>query len=537
MSRAAVGRALLLLQGLSLAVPLPSAAGWQATGASTLRVDTYSVDGDQRHSPYAEDGTFASNDIELSLFGDGVSGRNWRFDFAGTVTDSPYRSEHSGLVPEVMRLSYEDATAVVPFQVDLGDQNVQLSELALSRTLKAARLTLRPASGTDGRSYWASGVIGSDGQQWLGFDPEADLYRGISIGFQDQHLGTYGLNLVHNQRAGLDGLPSLSQWVVSLTAQRQFDAAGQDLNVRGELAYLESESAAAPAAGERNDSGHGYYVQLDGRSQSRPLDYRLRYDRYSSGFHPSGSAAVPDSEAMLAEGGWRFKRGGELRGRLQRTRAGISTGNPLATDSAAVSLSGPLSPGDPQHVTGRLDLSMQKRTDASGSVDAVAKTAKATVAVNHSRRRQTRLNAAVAAVDDRQRPAAEQLTRQLAVSHTATAEVAGIELRITPGVSVTAVETADVEVTAGPTLAIEAARDRERLVLEVGQTEIDAVEPGADVEQQRLALKLEAKRGKHSFGIDVDRTLRQPATGEDTDAWHAGLYWRYDLGNDLSGSS
>lgn len=539
MRRSRVTRLLLILQGFVVAAPVPSLADWSFSGSNTLRVDSYRVRGDERHSPYGQEGTFITNDIDLSLSGDLAPGQTLKFDFAGTVTDSPYRSDHTGLVPEAMRLSYDNTMAGLPFRVDLGDQNVQFSELILNRTLKAARLTVRPNSGSDGRSYWASTVIGSNGQQWRDFDPEENLYYGLSVGMQDQKLGTYSLNLVHHSESGLEGLPRLSQWAASLTGQRQFDIAEQDLNVRGELAYLHGESAATRhlSADERPDSGYGFYVQIDGRSQTRPLDYRLRYDRYSDGFGPGGSSARAGSEALLLEGGWRFEHGAELRGRLQRSRTELASANPITTDSAAISLSGPLMPSDPQKVRGRLDLSTQHRESADDSVDALSKTAQGSITVTHNARHQTRLNGAIATVDDRTQPGVERTTRQLAVAHTAKIDLAGIDLSITPGVSATEVETEDAEMTAGPTLAIEATRDRERLVLEIGQSRIDAADPEADVELSRLAFRYEIQRGRHAFGIDVDRSLREPEAGEDTDAWHAGMYWRYDFGKDVKGAS
>lgn len=534
-----VARLLLVLQGVAVAVPVPSLADWNFSGSNTVRVDSYRIRGDERHSPYGQEGTFITNDIDLSLSGDLAPGQTLKFDFAGTVTDSPYRSDHTGLVPEAMRLSYDNATAGLPFRVDLGDQNVQFSELTLNRTLKAARLTVRPNSGSDGRSYWASTVIGSDGQQWRDFDPEENLYYGLSVGMQDQRLGTYSFNLVHHSESGLEGLPSLSQWAASLTGQRQFDIAGQDLNVRGELAYLHGDSAATRhlSAGERPDSGYGVYVQIDGRSQSRPVDYRLRYDRYSDGLGPGGSSALAGSEALLLEGGWRSERDVELRGRLQRSRTELGSANPITTDSAAVSLSGPLIPGDRQKVRGRLDLSRQQRESADDSVSVLAQTAQGSLTITHGARHQTRLNGAIGTVDDRGQSGVERTTRQLAVAHTARIDLAGIDLTITPGVSATEIETEDAEMTVGPTLAIEATRDRERLILELGQSRIDAADPEADVELSRLGLRYEIQRGRHAFGVDIDRSLREPEAGEETDSWHAGMYWRYDFGKDANGVS
>lgn len=536
MRRRHIAQALLLFNGVLVA--LPAGADWQFSGSNTLRVDSYHASGDKRYSPYAQTGTFISNDLDLSLFGSHTPGQTWRFDVGGTITDSPYRSQHSGFVPEVLRMSYDNSTAALPFRLDLGDQNVQFSELTLNRTLKAGRLTLRPNSGIDGRSYWASAVVGSDGQQWRDFDPSADLYRGFSLGMQDQRLGSYGVNLVQHSREAEGALAGFDQWTASFTAQRHFDMAGQDLNLRSELAYFHGESWATrqlPEA-ERSRHGIGYYTQLDGKSQTRPLDYRLRYDRYSSDFRPSGSDAPADSDAMLAEGGWRLKQDMQVRGRVQRSRSSLSSSDPITTDSAGLNFSGSLLAKRPQRLIGQLNLSVQTRESESHHVDFLAKTAEGSLTFNHSPRHQTRLSGSVATVDDLNHPGVERVTRQFSAGHTAQLQLGDVALTVTPGLSMTEIDTEDDEFSMGPTLAISAARDQERVVLELGQTALRADDPDDDVEHKRIKFKYEVQRGRHSFGLDFDHTLREPAVGEDTDAWHAGMYWRYDLGKDLTGA-
>lgn len=531
-----VSQALLLFNGALVA--LPTSADWQLNGANTLRVDSYNVRGDRRYSPYAQEGLFFSNDLELNLSGSNTPGQNWRFDFGGTITDSPYRSQHAGLVPEILRLSYDNTTAALPFRLDLGDQNVQFSELTLNRTLKAGRLTLRPNSGIDGRSYWASAVVGSDGQQWRNFDPSANLYQGLSLGMQDQRLGSYGFNLVHHSQEANGALPGFNQWTASLTGQRQFDVAGQDLNLRSELAYFHGAAFATRhlAPGQRSSSGVGYYAQLDGKSQTQPLDYRLRYDRYSSEFRPSGSDAPADSEAMLAEGGVQVRPDMQLRGRIQRSRTHLSSPDPIVTDSAGLNLSGSLLRGQPQRLIGQLNLSVQTRESESSHVDLLAKTAEGSLAINHSPRHQTRLSGSVATVDDLNHPGVERTTRQFSAGHTAKLQVRGLDLTITPGISVTEIDTEDSELSLGPTLALSAASDRERVVLEIGQSALKADDPEDDVEHSRISFKYELQHGQHSFGFDIDRTLREPAASEATDSWRAGMYWRYDLGKSLRGA-
>jgi len=525
MKRSVIVASLLALQGLL--PPAPATAAWTMTGANTLRFDSYRVRGDKLNSPYADTGSFIANDLDLSLFGNTGPGREWRFDFAGTITDSPYRSQHAGLVPEVIRLSHDNQTATLPYRLDLGDQNVNLSELTLNRTLKAGRVTVRPNSGIDGRDYWASAVVGSEGQQWRGFDPQARLYRGVSAGVQDQRLGRYGVHVVHYHQNALADLPSVSQWAASLTAQREADAAGQDLELSGELAYSKGDSP------QNAKDGHGYFVQLGGKDQLRPLNYRLRYDRYQRGFRATGSAAVTDSEAMLAEAGWQFKRGGHLRGRLQRSRTLLSSGNPMRTDSANMNASGGLLMHDPQRLVARLDLGLQRRMNAYGDIDLLSKTAQGGVDFNHNRRHQTRLNASISTFDDLNQHGAERITRHFTAGHSATFALRGLDVTISPGISVTEVETRESETTTGPVLAVSAASDRERLVVELSQSEIEAADASANVDQKRFSIKYEIRRGQHSVGLDMDHTAREPTSGDNTDSWRAGMYWRYEFSKEL----
>lgn len=533
MSQRRLGQALLPLSAVLLALPVDAA--WQLNGSSTLRVDTYQVDGNERYSPYAEEGTFFSHELDLSVTGSSRPGEVWRFDFSGALTDSPYRSRFTGLVPEVLRMSYDNTTAALPFRVDIGDQNVHFSDLTLNRTLKAGRLTLRPNSGVAGRNYWVSAVVGSNGQEWRDLDFAANLYRGFSLGMQDRTLGSYSFYLVEHSEKAEGRQPRLDQWTASMTAQRSFDVAGQDLNLRSELAYFHGESAATRhlPADQRRRSGIGYFTELSGRSQTRPLDYRLRYERYGRDFRPSGGSALADSESMLAEGGVRVKQHVSLRGRLQRSRTQLSSHDPLTTDSAALDLSAPLLPGDPQRLTGRLSLNVQQRESESGAVDQQARTVDGSIVFNHNSSHQTRLSGSVATVDDLNQSGLERRTRRFSAGHSARLKLGGLDLTLAPGVSLTEVDAGEDEFSAGPTLVVTATSANERLALELGQTELDADDPGQDVETRLVALSYEVRRGKHSFGVDIDRSVRDPAIGEETEAWRVGMYWRYDLGKDL----
>lgn len=519
-----MSRAALLLLAPLLA-PASAAAAWNVSGSNTLRYDHYQVSGDESASPYAEEGGFFYNQLDLTVNGNTRSGKSWRFDFSGVVNDSPYRSPHQGLVPEAARFVVEDAQAALPYKVELGDQAVRLSPLTLQRTLKGAGLTLSPPSRRDGRGYRIHGFAGTNRPGWRELEAE-DNYYGVSLGMQDSQWGDFGLNLVFSHQKDADGGPDRRQTVASVTGARQFDVLSQTLKVSGELAMLRGDPDYPGGEAQR---GYGAWGQIDGRHQTRPLDYRLRYDRSSADFRPNGSGVRADSEAMAAEAGWQFKSGHQLRGRLQRISDGVASDNPLRTDLVGATVSGPLRPSQPELATGKLDLELQEREDAAGTVEARSTSVKAGVVVSASPTQQTRVDLGLTRVDDRLRPGTESVTRQVAVSHAAKLKLGSVDLSISPGISYSRTDTDAGDATLGPTLSVEATRARDKLLLQLGRSEFDADGPYGGVAQSKAALKYEHRRGQHTFGIDLERDLREPELGEETDSWRAGAFWRYDF--------
>ena len=521
--RPVVKRGLLALQALGLAVPAVGLAEWRLTGSNTLRVESYQVSGNEAYSPYAEEGLFSYNDLNLSLSGSPAPDQSLRIDFAGTYTDSPYRSIHQGLVPEVMRVVYDNSATDTPFRLDLGDQNVSLSPLTLDRTLKAARLTLWPQSGSDGRSIAANVFVGSNAVDWRELDFKKGHYRGLGVNVRDDLLGTVGFNLV-NYSAEFDGLEK-RQTVASLYARRGFDVAGQNLVTSGEWAVMRGQRT---LGGERV-SGQGGYLQLEGNAQNLPLSYRLRYDRYGEDFAPHGGNVIADSEGMLGEASWSFESGAQLRGSVSRLTEWRSSENPVDTDTLNIGGSSPLSRDNPGRGTVQVDAQLQKRQDEAGWVDSDSASLRVSARLRHDNGHSTQASAAVSRHEDHVRPWRDRRTRQASASHTLDLELRGTKIVVTPGVSVSQSRGGAGTLTVGPTLAVSAERDNHRLAMQIGQSDFDSEDPFAANEQTRLSLSYEMSRGRHRLGVEVDRQLREPEQGEETDAWRAGVYWRYDF--------
>lgn len=184
-------KSLLLAQALGLLLPIAGHAEWQLSGSNTFRVDSYDVDGDPAHSPYAREGLFSFNELNLSLSGQPLPGRTLRFDFSGVINGSPYRSAHQGVVPEAMRLVYDDTTAALPFRLDLGDQYLSLSQMTLDRSLKAIRFSFWPGGGP-GRSLAGHVFIGQEATTWRDLGEGQGSFQGFGLNLRDDRLGTLG---------------------------------------------------------------------------------------------------------------------------------------------------------------------------------------------------------------------------------------------------------------------------------------------------------------------------------------------------------
>jgi len=529
--RRPLARALVLLPALAGVAPVAQAEAWRLTGSNTLRLETYHASGDEDKSPYADRGTFYVNDLNLSLSGDSAPGKSWRIDFAGALTDSPYRSKFGGFVPEVVRISHENRNATLPFRIDLGDQEVALSPMTMQRYLKAGRITLQPDSYRDGRKYSVTAFIGADQPHWRDFDASEDAYQGLGLHMQDSKLGNYGLNIVRNSRDG-GGPVEGSQWVASATGFKGFTLGSQQLELSGELAYLRGE--VSTAKGSERREGHGLNLQLDGKHQSRPLDYRLRYDRYSRDFRSRGGNVPADNRAMAAEAGWNFDSGVQLRGRLQRIEDRVSSGNRLRTDAAGASVAGPLRKSRPQAASGKLDLQVQRRGNARGTVKARSVDVQAGVMLNHSDKHQTQVDVGLTHIDDRTRADADRISKRVAVTHRAKVSVKGLDLTLAPGVAYQEARSRRGEASFGPSLELEARKDNHRLTVQVGSSSFDAEDSTRSVDHERVSVGYEYRRGQHSFGANIERSLRDPAEGESTESWRGGVYWRYDFDKTLS---
>ena len=511
-------RALALAPALVLVAPA-AAEPWRLTGSNVLRLDSFQVRGDEERSPYPHEGVFLVNDLNLSLSGDTAPGQSWRVDVGGTFTDSPYRSRFDGFVPEWLYISHENRTAALPFRLELGDQEVALSPLTMQRYLKAGRITLHPQAGRDGRRYHLTAFVGADQSSWRDFEADENLYQGLGVAMQDSALGDYGFNVVRNSR------DNGSQWVASATGFKGFTLGAQRLELSGELAYLQGEQERRGR--QQRLHGHGLNLQLDGRHQGRPLDYRLRFDRYSRDFRPHGGSVPADSRSMAAEAGWKYASGAELRGRVQRIEERVSTDNSVRTDGASVQIAGPLRELRPQ-ASGRAELQVQRRRNARGTVQARSIAMQAGVGVEHGPRHRTDVDVALARVENHGGHG-DRTSKRIAVRHQAKVSVKGLDLSLSPSVVYEEARGPRGRATVGPGLALEAGNDRHRLRLQLGRGAFEAEDASRSADHERVSLGYEYRRGQHRVGVEIERSLRDPAEGESSDAVRAGVYWRYDF--------
>ncbi len=520
-------RAVLAVSLMAVLTPFATSAeeashsNWRLEGSNTLRFEHYSTSGDESASPYGELGTFRTNELDFSLMGNTAPGVSWRFDFGGVYTDSPYRSPYSGFTPEVMRILHENTTAKLPYRIGVGDVSASTSPLTFSRSFKGLNLSLMPSSSVDGRRYHVDLLLGRNYRDWRSTAEDVAQYRGLSMGVADSRLGELDLNVIETR----DRYGNV-QYVSSVEGRKSWSAFGQALSFSGEWAKLESDTA---------ESGEdiGFYGELRGQHQTRPLDYRLRYDRYGADFRPMGASVASDSEAIAAEAGWTFDSNIRLGGKAQRMESYKSTDNPTRTHSVSMNLSGPLMPSEPDKLVGRLDVVVQDRENETGSIDQKSTNASLGLDLRQNERNQSRLNLRFSEVDDRRYTGTEQISRQLSVSHRARVKIKGVEVSVAPGVSYSESDSYGNSATLGPSLSLEAAHERHRLNLSLGSSAYETDDPAEAVDTDRASLGYQFKRNEHTFGLDVESSLRDPAEGESTEAWSASMYWRYDFSKDL----
>jgi len=506
---------------LALVAAAGAHAAIEASGSTTLRIERYGLRGDPRAVPWAHTGTHGYQDYSLRLQAQPDAARRWSLDTSGVMNGSDYRHRARGLTAEWFNFRYEDGGAALPYRVELGDQRARFSPLTLDRRLQAARLELQPSGGGDtGHSLvWLAGREQTD---WRDGVDRGNRFHGASWLVQDPSLGRYALNVVHQEAGERGDDTDRGRLVTSLAAVRDFVLwERQDLTAEAEWARLDGR-----AVSDGPDHDDGLRLQLRAVDRSLPLDYQLRYRRHGAGFAPLGTTVERDSRGLEANAGWRFPLGVGLRGRYDRHLARASD-QQLQSEGYGLSFELPQTLGWVEWIDNSWDLSRRFRSDAWGVIDSRATEARWSIRAAGAGGSATRLAVSWVGVDDHSAGDASR-ERRLALSHARTFDLGFIEVAATPGVDYRVRDGLGSSAVLNPTLRLDAARGAHQLGMRLDYRTLDPA-VAADREDYGLLLDYRYRMAQHTIGLEYEQLGRAPEDDRTTEAWRAGLFWRYQF--------
>ena len=315
---------------------------WSIIMENTSRYETYDFYGNPAGSPYQDTGGQYYDEMnaafsrQLSPY-ESFSGR-----FDVLYNDSRYRSRHNGLVLERGTLAWEKGDTALPFRAQLGDNFSFISLRTMQRSLKGFQLEFQPEVSQRRKQSFLF-FTGTGVDDYRDFTPINNLFSGGSYLIEDSIFGHYSLNLVQNHQASeiVDGLGTRNQLVTSMTGEKVFSFSGQKVTLEGEAGYFSGDYDISATEARTGKSGLGFFGQVTGETGT-PFTYRLRYEDYGEDYKPNGAIVNRDYRASEAHAAWRFQKGLNLRGRLQRFTDGVNSGNPTDTSVAGLSLTGPM---------------------------------------------------------------------------------------------------------------------------------------------------------------------------------------------------
>lgn len=503
---------------------------WRLQGDTTLRVDRYEERGNPALSRFPHTGTQAYQDLNLQLSGRPDDDAYWEFNVSGALSESDYRTRERGLTPEWIHLRHENSGGPLPYRLDLGDQYAHFSTLTLDRRLQAARLEVQPFVSAD-RRHSLVWISGRDRTNWRG-EPTGseDTFHGASWMVQDADLGRYAVNVVRSSVGSRDGhasLPDDTQLVASLAAAWDMDVYRQQLDAEAELAWQDGQ-----AVPEGPDEDRGLRVSMAGSDEALPLDYTFRYERYGRGFKPAGVSPgrahrMADSRTLKAGGGWRFGSGLEVRGGYDRYVDNVSY-EPLTVNDWHVRLLAPETFGWAAWADQEWMLRLRNRDNGSDTVDTRSREMRWDMNIASGEHANTRLRFRYLDLADRVSGLSAYRERQYALTHSQRFRLGPVDMYVTPGVDVRRRDGSGEVTVAYPTLSVNAAAHNHHVGLRLGFREFLRPE-GVDLDEYSLKLDYRYQFRSHTFGMELDHLLREPALGDDADSWRAGLYWRYNF--------
>lgn len=492
---------------------------WNISGYNTIRGEYYDVDGDRNASPWPYTGGQFYNELDLYLHRRVSAWESLRFNLSGLVNASDYRSDENGGILERGGLFWEKGDSTLPFRLQLGDFYATQSPRTLQLGLKGFQFEVQPSTGQSIQLF--SGLVAP---VYRDLDTDLATYTGGSWLIESPTLGALSLTGVYHHRGDNAIQNDLSQTITSLAWYKPFKMGVQDLEIDTELAFFSGEYDDGGSLVDSEDKG--YSVQLGSRAQQ--LTYRFIFEQYGEDFHPAGGALTPDHRAIEGHAGWIFLSGMQLRGRIQSFRDNLESDNPLDTDVAGLSLSGPLWASSSLHVG--VDGFVQQREDRINTL----KTDTRSVSINFNKQIIPNLSARGGFIwTDTDDHLADfgSISRQLNISIDASVSAWGWRSTFSPGLTLRDVSGRSESSQLNPMMAVHLSKGGHTLLCSHNWISQDGRSNMAmDTDLHQTALAYNFRKGQHRLNFEVNRFDRDPDGGSDTEAYRISAYWTYSFG-------
>lgn len=425
---------------------------------------------------------------------------------------------------------YAPATSA---ELSLIDNTVRLSPLTLQRETVGVRMQT-PGPATE---RWRSRVLWLQGR--AAGDPAGTEggFEGGTWQLRHDRYGSYSVNLAQSRPELMLSSDLPERRVASITGDRSFALGARQITLGAEMAMLRQTDHVDDWQPRR---GAGYGLDLQARELRRPLQYRLRAERFDRHFAPVTGRPRPgqrfaNQDRLRLDAHYGPPAGPQVLGGYSWQRQ-----NPLRGPiTARAWYAGLRLPGDAlPAVRIRQDWrwQQQQRRNALGTLATRSRELRWSGALSHRRpvSAATRLQLRWFALEDQASGRLDRRIRQFELHHSRQFQFAGMRLQAGPGVDyrlqqgVGAIERLD------PTFRVNLSRRAHRLIMRLG-THTMRHPSDALVSAYGLRLNYRYRLNAHMLGLAYDHALHDQRQDVSMDLWRAGLYWRYGfrLGGDL----
>lgn len=501
---------------------------WKISGTNNIRSDYYNSYGDKGSSPYKSENFQTFNDINLNLNRQKSPYELWRGQMSGAANQSNYRSSNKGFIVDRINLFREKGNASLPYRIEIGDIYGFFSLRTLQRSLKGLQLEFQPHLKSKSKHSIVL-VSGANQSSWKEFKVDENYTNGISYLFDDQTLGRYVLNYVHNKRKGntQSGTLDRKQQVYGIAGQKNILISNQTITLDGEISQFsgDHDGTSNPASGQ-NKKDNGLYLQLSGKS-NKPLTYRLRYEKYGQDFRPEGAGITPDKKSIETNASYRFASGLQITSRLQNLRDNCETQNPTDTNVYGISLSGSLFPKMMNNLTGNLDVSSQDVENRNKSTNHTVQTA--TINLNKPINLwNTRLGIFYQNRNDKTTTSSDSTTKQLNVSADHNITLFGFNGSISPAMTIRKIGGSSKSVDTSPTISLNITKGVHNLGYNISFNSQNRNTPlNADVSTFSNNISYRYTKKQDAFSVELNSENRNPGAGQNTSSYKIGISWSH----------